>query len=116
MTIVISYEAWLDEVRAALDSLKMPMDDWQSVWRYDFHRAYDAGATPAKAAEGANRYWWREQNRAMKQDCNRTPGCWLPRNHQGECQARASCWRSTRGDERSRTVNALCKVRDRPRE
>ena len=34
----------------------------------------------------ANRFWWREQNKSLKQDCQRTSGCWRPRDHQGECQ------------------------------
>jgi hypothetical protein len=34
----------------------------------------------------ANRFWWREQNKSLKQDCQRTPGCWLSRDHQGKCQ------------------------------
>jgi hypothetical protein len=33
----------------------------------------------------ANRFWWREQNKSMKQDCRETSGCWLAQGHQGEC-------------------------------
>lgn len=47
----LAYDAWLEEVRAALDP-----------------------------------FWWREQNRELRQECRKTPGCWLPQNHQGECQ------------------------------
>ena len=80
------YTAWLNDVRAALRSASMPMDDWQKRWAYDFEREYRAGTGPAQAAEKANRYWWREQNRATGQDCRTTDGCWLPRGHQGDCQ------------------------------
>ena len=34
----------------------------------------------------ANRFWWHEQNKSLKQDCRSTPNCWLPRGHQGPCQ------------------------------
>ena len=40
------------------------------------------------AAMKANRFWWHEQNKSLKQDCRVTPNCWLP--HQGECQAVSS--------------------------
>ena len=38
------------------------------------------------AAIKANRFWWQQQNRSLKQDCRKAPNCWLPRGHQGECQ------------------------------
>jgi len=34
----------------------------------------------------ANRFWWSEQNKSIGRACERIPGCWLPREHQGECQ------------------------------
>jgi len=34
----------------------------------------------------ANRYWWHEQNKSMGRECDKFPGCWLPRGHQGDCQ------------------------------
>jgi hypothetical protein len=37
------YEHWLDAVRAALDSINMPMADWQGLWPFDFHAEYDEG-------------------------------------------------------------------------
>ncbi len=82
-----AYDVWLDEVQAALESLNMPMDDWQGRWPFDFAREYRAGVSPADAAESANRYWWREQNKAVGQECQRTPQCWLSKGHQGRCEA-----------------------------
>ena len=31
-----TYDTWLDRVRAALNSINMPMDDWQQSWPFDF--------------------------------------------------------------------------------
>jgi len=39
------------------------------------------------AAAQANRFWWRNQNQRINQDCRITPGCWLPRGHIGACEA-----------------------------
>jgi hypothetical protein len=37
MTVMpIEYDRWLDEVRDALRSINMSMDDWQSIWPFDF--------------------------------------------------------------------------------
>jgi len=82
----MTYEIWLEEVRGALRSINMPMEDWQGVWPFDFSVEHDAGTTPDEAAMKANRYWWHEQNKSLKQDCEKTPSCWLPRDHQGKCQ------------------------------
>jgi uncharacterized protein YegJ (DUF2314 family) len=59
------------------------MEDWQKVWRFDFELAYRAGTAPQDAAEQTDRYWWHEQNRAIGQDCNNEPNCWLARGHAG---------------------------------
>lgn len=82
----MDYDQWLNEVKAALDSVNMPMADWQGVWPFDFGAEYESGAKPDDAAMKANRYWWREQNKSLKQDCRETDGCWLPRGHRGQCQ------------------------------
>lgn len=82
----MDYEHWLTEVKAALEAVNMPMADWQGVWPFDFRAEYDAGAKPDDTAMKANRYWWREQNKSLKQDCRETDACWLPRGHQGDCQ------------------------------
>lgn len=84
--MTMNFDQWLGEVRTALDSVNMPMDDWQGLWVFDFRREYDAGAKADDAAMKANRFWWREQNKSLKQDCRETDGCWLPRGHRGECQ------------------------------
>ena len=81
-----AYQLWLDQVRDALRSINMQMDDWQPIWSFDFSQTYQAGTTPGDAAMKANRFWWREQNKSLKQDCAKTPGCWLPLDHQGACQ------------------------------
>jgi hypothetical protein len=62
------------------------MADWQARWLFDFRHEFDAGVADGDAAMKANRHWWREQNKSLKQDCRKTPGCWLPCEHQGECQ------------------------------
>ena len=84
--MTVDYTNWLGEVRSALDSINMPLEEWQRTWEFDFAAEYAAGTRPAAAAEKANRFWWREQNKALKQDCRRTKDCWLPQGHQGECQ------------------------------
>jgi len=81
-----AYEVWLDQVRDALRSINMRMEDWQGNWSFDFSAEYKAGTNPDAAAMKANRFWWREQNKSLKKDCRETPGCWLPRGHQGACQ------------------------------
>jgi len=81
-----TYEPWLEQVKDALRSINMPMEDWQGVLPFDFSGEHDAGTTPDEAAMKANRYWWHEQNKSLKRDCQKTPGCWLPRGHQGVCQ------------------------------
>jgi hypothetical protein len=45
------------------------------------------------AAMKANRFWWTRQNKAIGQDCRKTPDCWLPRNHQGEWSPPPEIWR-----------------------
>jgi hypothetical protein len=80
------YEAWINDVQQALGSINMSMDDWQSRWPFDFQAEYKAGTKADGAAMKANRFWWHEQNKSLKQDCRSTPNCWLPRGHQGACQ------------------------------
>jgi hypothetical protein len=80
------YETWLDQVRTALHSINMSMDDWQPVWPFDFPSEHDKGTDPDAAAMKANRFWWYRQNRSIGHECDMVPGCWLPRGHQGECQ------------------------------
>jgi len=81
-----SYEQWLTKVRVALDSINMPLEEWQAIWPFPLEREYNAGTLPADAAEKANRFWWRQQNISLDQDCRISPGCWLPRDHNGPCQ------------------------------
>jgi hypothetical protein len=81
-----SYEDWMKQVRAALDSLDMPMANWQAIGRFDYRSEYAAGVKPEDAALKANRLWWLEWHKSLKQDCQETPDCWLPRSHQGRCE------------------------------
>lgn len=81
-----AFDEWLDQVRTALESINMPMADWQKAWRFDFRAEYGAGTEARLAAEKANRFWWHEQNKSLKQQCQRTPNCWLPNGHTGECE------------------------------
>jgi hypothetical protein len=80
------YDEWMKKLRTAFDSLNLPMADWQALGAFDYRREYDAGVDPADAAKKANRYWWREWNKSLNQDCRQTKNCWLPRGHQGGCQ------------------------------
>jgi hypothetical protein len=82
----MTYEVWLEQVQEALKSINMSMDDWQPVWRFDFPGEHDRGTDPDAAAMKANRFWWHQQNKSMGRDCDKLPGCWLPRGHRGECQ------------------------------
>ncbi len=82
----MTYEAWLDEVKNTLRTINMPFEDWQSIWAFDFQREFGGGTKADDAAAKANKFWWHEQNKAMGQDCRKTPNCWLPRNHQANCE------------------------------
>ena len=81
-----AYDVWLDQVKDALRSINMQMEDWQGIWSFDFSAEYEAGTNPAAVAMKANHFWWFRQNKSMGRACEKIPGCWLPRNHQGECQ------------------------------
>lgn len=89
-TVDDTYQIWLSRVQAALQSINMLFDDWQNVWRFDFENEFNAGAKADDAAMKANRFWWHEQNKTLKQDCRKTQNCWLPRGHQGDCQSVSS--------------------------
>jgi hypothetical protein len=80
------YEAWITDVQQALSSINMSMDDWQSRWPFDFQAEFKAETKADDAAIKANRFWWHEQNKSLKQDCRLTQDCWLPRGHQDPCQ------------------------------
>jgi hypothetical protein len=54
----VSFDGWLTEVRSALDSINMPMDDWHGSWLFDFRREFDAGTAAGDAAVKANKFWW----------------------------------------------------------
>jgi hypothetical protein len=81
-----TFADWLSDVRKALDSINMPMDTWHSVWPFDFSREFADGTAPSVTALKANRFWWRQQNQRLDQDCQRAKNCWLPRDHRGACE------------------------------
>ena len=81
-----SYEEWMNEVRASFGSMVMPMSDWHVLGAFDYRREYDAGVKPGDAAMKANRQWWHEWNKSLKQECRQSDDCWLPRGHEGQCQ------------------------------
>ena len=85
MEITTNFDTWLADVREALNSINMPMEEWQKSWAFDFKDEFEAGTSPDQAALKANRFWWRNQNAALKQDCRLTSTCWLPRGHAGKC-------------------------------
>ena len=76
----------LKEVQEALSSINMPLEEWQKSWAFDFRAEFNAGTTANDVAMMANRFWWHQQNKAIKQDCRLSQDCWLPRGHQGKCQ------------------------------
>ena len=81
-----SYEQWMSEVRAALDSLILPVADWQVMGVFNYRGEYESGVKPSDAAMKANRHWWHEWNKSLNQDGQQTKDCWLPRGHQGQCE------------------------------
>ncbi len=86
MKMNIGYELWLAQVREALLSINMDVDDWQSIWPFDFKAEHRAGTNPVDSAEKANRFWWYQQNKSLNENCEITPNCWLRRGHQGVCK------------------------------
>jgi hypothetical protein len=82
----VTFESWLKEVEATLATINMPLAEWQSRWTFDFSREFTAGTAAIEAAKKAHRFWWLQQNKALGQECRKTLNCWLPRNHQDECQ------------------------------
>lgn len=81
-----SFQEWLREVQVELDSIGMPLNAWQARWQFDFRAEYEAENLPRRVAERANRFWWREQNRAIGERCRFSQHCWLPVDHDGLCQ------------------------------
>jgi hypothetical protein len=84
---VSTYEEWLMGVRDALTSMNMAIEDWQSIWPFDFRAEHDRGTEPDATALKANRFWWYQQNKSMRRECLQTANCWLPREHHGSCES-----------------------------
>ncbi len=47
-TALATYEDWLAEVEAALASINMPLESWQTAMPFEFSREFKAGV-PANA-------------------------------------------------------------------
>jgi len=43
-----AYELWLDQVRDALRSINMHIEEWQGVWPFDFSAEHEAGSNPRR--------------------------------------------------------------------
>ena len=86
--MTVSYEVWLKDVQDALSSINMLLSEWQKTWAFDFQAQFNAGTNANDTAIKANQFWWHQQNKAIDQDCRKTENCWLPRDHQGDCQPR----------------------------
>jgi hypothetical protein len=71
-TALATCDDWLMEVKAALDSINMPLEIWQAALPFDFSREFKAGTYANVAASKANRFWWRGQNQRTDQDCLRS--------------------------------------------
>ena len=80
------FDAWLLELKSTLDSINMPLDTWQAVTPFDFSRELKSGISANVAALKANRFWWRNQNQRINQECHLTPNCRLPCGHAGTCE------------------------------
>ncbi len=76
----------MKSVREELDSLHMATKEWQRFSPYNFRRSYQSGTTPDETAKRAFKFWWRQQHKALHEDCDRAVNCWLKRGHEGECQ------------------------------
>ncbi len=81
-----TYAAWMNQVREKLFANGMDFDEWQSAFPYNFRRSFESGTSPTDAATRTSRFWWREQEKLLRTQCNRAANCWLPRDHDGECQ------------------------------
>ncbi len=76
----------MKRVREGLDSLQMATDHWQAFAAYNFRRSYESGTPPDQAAQRAFKFWWRQQHKALHDDCQKAVNCWLKHGHEGECQ------------------------------
>ncbi len=57
--IQLDYRTWLSQVDAALQSMHMQIEAWQSNWPYDFRADFTKGLAPPEAASRAHDFWWR---------------------------------------------------------
>ncbi len=69
-----------------LEANRMAVDEWQSQFPYNFRRSFETGTSPIDAATRANRFWWREQEKVLHNECDKVANCWRGRGHKGPCQ------------------------------
>ncbi len=103
----------MKSVREELDSLHMATDQWQAFSAYNFRRSYESGTTPDEAAKRAFKFWWRQQHKALHDDCDKAVNCWLKCGHEGECQPIVSLNRSTSNLE---AITLRCAIHQPTRE
>jgi len=48
---ISAFDDWMAEVRSALESINMSIEDWQGIWPFDFQSEHAKGIAPAGAAE-----------------------------------------------------------------
>lgn len=68
-----AFQIWLSEVGAALQSINMPMEQWQRTFPYNFPADFYAGIQPADAAKRANDHYWTQQEDARPDLFNNRP-------------------------------------------
>jgi hypothetical protein len=56
MTTAAAYDVWLEEVKQALASINMPMEEWQKAWVFDFQGEFRSGTGVNDAALKANQF------------------------------------------------------------
>lgn len=71
----VTFESWLKQVEEALTSINMPLAEWQNRWEFDFSREFSTGTSALDAAKKANRFWWFQQNKALRQECLTSRDC-----------------------------------------
>lgn len=89
MKLTAEHDEWLSDVKNALASINMLVDDWQKTWAFDFRQEFESRTSANDAAMKANQFWWHQQNKSVNRDCRLTQNCWLPSDHEGKCQPRS---------------------------
>jgi hypothetical protein len=96
-----TFRTWMKEVREVLEANRIAVNEWQSLFPYNFRRSFDSGTSPVEAANRMHRFWWREQEKGLHRQCDKAANCWLSRGHNGDCQPIVD---SIRGDSTPKCV------------